>query len=90
MSRQLNICMFSAKKQRKQKRKFVRKLEKVDVKQQLQVEKRWLATMLGDKKAVALVLEYLKIIDIRKRKKVRERELKWERKNNQASKNLFQ
>ena len=42
----------------------------------MQIKKRWLATILGDKKAITLVLEYWKIINIGKRKRIREKELK--------------
>ena len=78
------------RKWRKQRRKLVRKLEKVGMKWQPQVERRWLANMVGDEKAVAPVLKYLKTTDISGREGARERELEWERKNNQAGEDLLE
>ena len=78
------------RKWRKQRRKLIRELEKVGVKWQPQVERRWLATMLGDEKAVAPVLKYLKTTDIGGREGARERELEWERKNDQAGEDLLE
>lgn len=56
------------------------------------MDRRWLATMLGDKKVEALVLKYLKTIDRggKKREGVKKRELEWKQKNNQASEDLFE
>ena len=72
------------RKWRKQRRKLVRELERVGVKWQPQVETRWLASMLADEKAVAPVLKYLKTTGIGGREGARERELEWERQNDQA------
>ena len=48
------------------------------------------ATMLGNEKAVAPVLKYLKTTDIRGREEARDRELEWERKNDQAGEDLLE
>ena len=66
---------------RKEKRKLVRELEKEEIEWQAQAERRWLADLLANEKAVAPLLRFLKAMDIRGREGARERELKWEQKN---------
>ncbi len=44
---------------------------------------------IGDEKAVAPVLKFLRTKGIGKRKKAREKELEWEQKNNQEGENLL-
>ena len=75
-------------KWRKQRRKLVRELEK-GVKWQPQIERRCLAGLLGDEKAVAPLLKFLKRTGIGGREGARERELEWERKNDQEGENLL-
>ena len=77
------------RKWRKQRRKLVRELEKEGVKWQPRVERRWLADLLGDEKAVAPLLKILKTTGIGGREGARERELEWERKNDQKGENLL-
>lgn len=45
--------------------------------------------MLGNEKAVASLLKFLKTTDIGGREGARERELKWEQKNDQVGENLL-
>ena len=59
------------------------------VKWQPQVERRWLASLLGDKKAVAPLLKFLKTTGIRGREGARERELESEQKNDQEDESLL-
>ena len=73
---------------RKQRRKLVRELEKEGI-WQPQVERRWLANLLGDGKAVAPLLKFLKTTGIGGREGARERELEWERKNDQEGEDLL-
>ena len=56
---------------------------------QPQVERRWLVNLLGDEKAVAPLLKFLKTTGIGGRKGARERELEWERKNDQEGEDLL-
>ncbi len=63
--------------------------EKEGVLWQAQGERRWLAGLLGNEKAVAPLLRFLKIIDVGGREGARERELEWERKNEQAGEDLL-
>ncbi len=78
------------RKWRKQRRKLVRELEKEGVKWQPQVERRWSAKLLGEEKAVAPLLKYLKTTGIGGREGARERELEWERKNDQVGEDLLE
>ena len=78
---------FSARK--KARRKLVRKLEKKGIKWQAQVERRWLANLLANKKAVAPVLRFLKATHVGGKKGAREREKEWERRNDQAAEELL-
>ena len=68
------------RKWRKQRRKLVRELGKENIQWQPQVERRWLASLLGDGKAVAPLLKFLKATGIGGREGAKERELEWERK----------
>ena len=73
---------------RKERRKLVRELEKEGVLWQAQAKKRWLAGLLANEKAVAPLLRFLKATDVGGREWARERELEWERKNDQAGEDL--
>ncbi len=77
-------------KWRKAKRKLVRELEKEGVKWQTQAEKKWLVDLLPNKKAVASLLKFLETTGIGGRKSAKERELEWERKDDQAGVNLLE
>lgn len=52
------------RKWRKKRRKLVRELGKEGITWQPQVERRWLANLLGDEKAVAPILKFLKTTEI--------------------------
>lgn len=60
------------RKWKKARRKLVRKLEKERIKWQAQVERNWLADLLANKKAVTLLLRFVKATDVRGREEVRE------------------
>ena len=45
----------------------------------VQVERRWLASLLANEKTVALLLRFLKAAGVGREKKYRWRELEWER-----------
>lgn len=57
---------------RKARIKLVKKLEKEGIKDQAQVKRRWLADWLTNEQAVALLLKFLKAIDVRGRKRASE------------------
>ncbi len=74
---------------RKERRKLVRELEKEGVLWQAQAERRWLAGLLANEKAVAPLLRFLKATDVGGRERSREGELEWEQKNAQAGEDLL-
>ncbi len=77
------------RKWRKQRRKLVRELGKEGIICQPQVERMWLANLLGDEKAVAPILKFLKTTEIGGRDGARERELEWGRKIDQEGEDLL-
>ena len=64
-------------------KELVRKLEREGVRWQLQVERGCLAGLLGDEEAVAPLLNFSKTTGIGGIEGAKERELEWERKNDQ-------
>lgn len=68
---------------RSERRKLVRELEKEGVTWQAQAERRWLAGLLANEKAVTPLLGFLKATE------VGAREAEWERKNDQAGEDLL-
>lgn len=74
---------------RKERRKLVRELGKEGIRWQAQAERRWLADLLANETAVAPLLRFLKATDIGGREGARERELEWERINDQAGEDLL-
>ena len=68
---------------RRERRKLVRELEKEGVTWQAQVERRWLASLLANEKAVTPLLRFLKTTE------VGAREAEWGRINDQAGENLL-
>ena len=74
---------------RKQRRKLIRELEKEGINWQPQVERRWLANLLGNEKVVAPFLKFLKATGIGGREGAKEREIEWARKNDQAGEDLL-
>ena len=73
-SKQLNTFILDVASGRN-RRKLVRELEKEGIKWHPQVERRWLAGLLGDEKAVAPLSKFLKTTGIGEREGAREREL---------------
>ncbi len=61
------------RKWRKQRKRLVRELEKKSVKWQPQVERIWLADLLGDEKAVAPLLKFLRTTGIGRTEGAREK-----------------
>ena len=74
----------------KERRKLDRELEKGGVIWQPQVERRWLAGLLANEKAVALLLSFLKRTDVGGREGAKEREAEWERSNDRAGEDLLE
>ncbi len=74
---------------RKERRKLVRELDKEGVLWQTQGERRWLADLLENEKAVAPLLRFLKTTDVEGREGAREKEIEWEQKNDQAGEDLL-
>lgn len=56
---------------------------------QIQGEGKWVASLLGNEKAVAPLLNFLKRTDVGGREGARERELEWEREDDQAGEDLI-
>ncbi len=77
------------RKWRKEQRKLVRELEKEGFTWQPQAERRWLAGLLANEKAVAPLLGFLKTIGVGGREGAREREVEWERINDRVGENLL-
>ena len=75
---------------RKERRKLVRELEKEGIRWQAQAERRWVADLVANEKAVAPLLRFLKATDIGGREGARERELEWEQKNDRLGENLLE
>lgn len=53
----------------------MRKLEKKGISWQIQGEKKWVASLLKNKKAIAPLLKFLETIDVGKKKGAKEKEL---------------
>lgn len=47
------------------------------------MEKRWLASLLANKRAIGALLKFLEDTEVGSRKRATEKEAKWERRNNQ-------
>lgn len=75
---------------RKKRRKLVKKLEKEGIIWQAQAERRWLAGLLKNKKVVLPLLRILNATEVGARKRAREKELEWERENDQAGEELLE
>ena len=77
------------RKWRRERRKLVRELEKEGVTWQTQVERRWLAGLLANEKAVTPLLRFLKATEVGAREGARERETEWGRINDHAGEDLL-
>ena len=71
------------------RRKLVRELEKEGVTWQAQAERRWLAGLLANEKAVTPLLRFLKTTEVGAREGAREREAEWGQINDQAGEYLL-
>lgn len=67
----MSIYILNAINRKKKQKKLVKKLEKEEVK------RKWLASLLANKKTVALQLNFLKTTEIRGKKRVREKKMEW-------------
>ena len=74
---------------RKERRHLVRELGKEGIRWQAQAERRWVAELIANERAVAPLLRFLKKTEIGGREGARERELEWERRNDQAGEDLL-
>ena len=74
---------------RRERRKLVRELGKEGVTWQARPERKWLADLLANEKAVTPLLGFLKATDVGAREGARERETEWERINDQAGEDLL-
>ena len=68
---------------KEERRKLVRELHIEGIKWQAEAERRWLADSLVNKKAIGL--RFLKTTKVRRGEGARERDLEWERRNNQVA-----
>lgn len=57
---------------------------------QPQVEKKWLAALLANKKAVVLLLKFLKTTEVGRRKRAKKREIEWKQRSDWIDENLFE
>ncbi len=69
--------------------KIIRELKKEGVLWQAQGERRWLADLLGNEKAIAPLLRFLKTTEVGRREGARERRVEGERRNDQAGEELL-
>ena len=74
---------------RKERRKFMRTLCKEGISCQGWTERKRLAELLANKKAIGPILGYLKSTEVGRRDGAREREKEWERRNDQAGEELL-
>ena len=74
---------------RRERRKLVRELEKEGITWQAQAERRWLAGLLANEKAVTPLLRFLEATEVGARGGARERQAEWERKHDQAGEDLL-
>ena len=76
---------------RRERRKLVRELEKDGVTWQAQgqAERTWMASLLGNEKAIITLIKFLKATEVGARERAREREAEWERKNDRAGEDLL-
>ena len=69
---------------RKERRKLVRGLRKEGISWQGRTERKRLAMLLANEKAMGPLLEFLKSTEVSGREGAREKELEWERSNDQT------
>ncbi len=76
---------------RRERRKLIRELEKDGVTWQAQgqAEKRWMASLLANEKAILPLIKFLRATEIGAREGAREREIEWEQKNDRAGEDLL-
>lgn len=65
-----------------------RQRERAEISWQIQGKRKWVAGLLGNEKEVAPLLKFLAAMDVWARERAREKELRWERKNDQLGEDL--
>lgn len=55
----------------------------------MQTKRTWLADLPANKKPLPLLFKFFKAIGVGERENIREKELKWEQRDNQAGIDLF-
>ena len=66
-----------------------RELYTESVRWQAQAERKWLAELLANERATKPLLRFLQATEIGEREGARERELEWEKKDDQAGEDLL-
>ena len=74
---------------RKERRKLLRSLYKEGIRWQGWTEKKGLAELFANEKAVGLLVDFLKSTEMGTREGARERELEWERRDDQVEEELL-
>ena len=74
---------------RRKRRKLIRSLYREGISWQSRAEKKGLAELLANERAIVFLLEYLKKTEVGGREGGKERELEWERRNDQAGEELL-
>ena len=74
---------------RKERRKLLRSLYKEGIRWQGWTEKKGLAELFANEKAVGLLVDFLKSTEVGAREGARERELEWERRDDQVEEELL-
>ena len=74
---------------RRQRRKLIRSLSEKNISWQGWTEKKGLAKLVADRRALEPLLEFLKATEVGSREGARERELEWERQNDHAGEDLL-
>ena len=66
---------------RRERRRLIRELGKQGITWEAQVEKRWLASLLANERAIGALLKFLEDTEVGSREGATEREAEWERRN---------
>ena len=74
---------------RKKRRKLTRELKKQCISWQARSDKRWVASLLANKQATGALVKFLKDTEVGSREGAAQRELEWERRNDEEGINLL-
>ena len=75
---------------RRERRNLIRSMHKEGISWEDRTEKKGLADLLANEKAMGPLLEFLKATEVGGREGAREGELEWERRNDQAGEELLE